>query len=154
MKPKVLLLATIALLISSSLFAQKPDTTKLSKIPDYRGVKGDSTVIPKGRQSQQTDFLKGAYMYPPKPRNMWEVGIGGGTAFVSGDVSSKIGYGFDAYVRKSLGYVLSARLMYNYEVMSGIDGGRQPGIEFNNALNGKNSAATDYYHDIGFVYDN
>src|ERR1017187_4213468 len=123
MKLRILLLAIITMITCSSVFAQNAADTskqvkstvipgdsimnKLRNIPDYRGIKGDSTVIPKNRQAQQTQFLDGSYSYPPKPRNMWEIGIGGGLAFVSSDVPTQLGWGGGVYVRKALGYVLS-----------------------------------------------
>ena len=43
------------------------------------------------------------------PNDMIEVGISGGYAFVSGDVSQRPGYGVGLHVRKSLDYVFSLR---------------------------------------------
>jgi len=167
MKERILLLVMIFGVISSSAFAQ--DTTKKSEtkvipgdsimnklrnMPDYRGIKGDSTVIPKSRAKQQSAFLSGDETYPPKPRNMWEVGIGLGTAFIASDVPSQLGYGGELYVRKALGYVVSLRVEGVYAVEYGLDWKRQTGLQFNDVLNGNSGANLDYYHTTGYVYDN
>lgn len=47
---------------------------------------------------------------PPKPSDMWEVGVHGGFFGYSSDVPLQPGFGFGAHVRKALGYVFSLRL--------------------------------------------
>lgn len=178
MKLRALLFTLLTGILSTNLFAQtaprdttKPNTpetapanpnvipadtiyNKLRNIPDYRGIKGDSTIIPKSRQSQQTEFMNGAYDYPPKPRNMWEVGITGGTAFIASDVPTQLGWGGGLYVRKALGYVLSLRVEGLYDVEYGLNWKPQTGLEFNSTLNGNDNSALDYYHTTHYVYDN
>lgn len=85
----------------------------------------DSNYVPSSRLEQHRKFLNHQYQFPAKPRNMWEVGVGGGLYNISGDVPSlmlwqKGGYGFHAHVRKALGYIMSARLQYNYGVGKGL----------------------------------
>lgn len=53
------------------------------------------------------------------PKNMFEVGIHGGHAFVSGDLPYLPGYGAGIHVRKSLDYVFSLRADATYATMEG-----------------------------------
>ncbi|MBU6204816.1 MAG: hypothetical protein KJS45_05500, partial [Bacteroidetes bacterium] len=43
-------------------------------LPVYRDIVGDTTVISKNKLPQQKEFVEGTYLYPPKPRDKWEVG--------------------------------------------------------------------------------
>lgn len=112
----------------------------------YRGQSYDvldSNYVPKSRMEQHRKFLNHQYQFPSKPRNMWEVGVGGGLYNISGDVPSlmlwqKGGYGFHAHVRKSLGYVMSVRAQYIYGVGKGLQWQPSTGYEYNPAWNGQN----------------
>ena len=53
------------------------------------------------------------------PKNMWEVGVNPGYAFVSGDVTSEPGYGIGLHVRKATDFVFSLRLDGNYSMVKG-----------------------------------
>lgn len=55
-------------------------------------------------------YEDGDYLFPPKPRNNWSIGVKGGLAFVAGDVRSQPGMGFGLDVRKAMGHVFSLRL--------------------------------------------
>ncbi len=61
-----------------------------------------------------TDALKnwetGQTRFPPKPSDMWELGVHGGFFGYAGDIPVQPGYGFGVHLRKSLGYVFSMRL--------------------------------------------
>jgi outer membrane protein OmpA-like peptidoglycan-associated protein len=81
----------------------------------------DSSIIPNKGMPQHTEFLNGTYNFPAKPRNQWELGIKGGLLNISGDVSTKFGYGFGAHIRKALGYVFSLRLNYMYGNAKGLN---------------------------------
>ncbi len=86
----------------------------------------DSTYYPKFRQKQLKKYLDHQEAFPPKPQNMWEVGIGGGTFNVLGDIPSlmlwqKGGGGINLNVRKSIGYMFSMRLQYIYGVGKNLD---------------------------------
>jgi outer membrane protein OmpA-like peptidoglycan-associated protein len=73
----------------------------------------DSSVIPSKRMPQQNEFWNKSYNFPAKPRNMWEIGVSGGMASISGDVPAKIPtLGFSAHIRKAFGYIFSMRLQY------------------------------------------
>lgn len=86
------------------------------------GIRGyeDSSLIPGKRMPQHTEFMKGAYNFPAKPRNMWEVGFGVGAFTVSGDVPARVPTpGFTVHVRKAFGYIFSMRLQYMYGIGKG-----------------------------------
>jgi outer membrane protein OmpA-like peptidoglycan-associated protein len=53
------------------------------------------------------------------PKDMIEVGIGGGYAFVAGDVTQSPGYGVGLHIRKSLDYVFSLRFDGFYGTLQG-----------------------------------
>ncbi|MFZ4056805.1 MAG: hypothetical protein ACOYKE_01645 [Ferruginibacter sp.] len=81
----------------------------------------DSILIPKPRLPQQFDFLNGTYDFPSKPRNFLEVGISPGMITISGDVPSVVPtFGFEAHIRKSIGYTLSIRAQYVNAVAKGL----------------------------------
>src|SRR5215475_11045053 len=99
-RKKYTLLAGLLCLLVSSAFSQ-------AQIRSYE----DSSVIPTKRMPQHTEFLNGAYNYPAKPRNQWEIGLKGGLSSIAGDVRAKMPTaGFGVHVRKAFGYVFSMRL--------------------------------------------
>jgi outer membrane protein OmpA-like peptidoglycan-associated protein len=64
--------------------------------------------------------MNGTYNYPAKPRNMWEIGIKGGSFTVNGDVPSKFfSPGGGIHIRKAMGYLFSLRLEYVYGIAKG-----------------------------------
>lgn len=63
-----------------------------------------------------TDPSMGAYK---GPKDMWELGINVGHAFVSGDVDFKPGFGAGLSLRKSLDHVFSLRGDANFSLLSG-----------------------------------
>jgi hypothetical protein len=109
---KYTLLAGIFCLLASIGFGQRVGTSYDVK---------DSSVVPANRMPQHTEFLKGTYNFPAKPRNQWEIGIKGGAFNVSGDVPQLFPTpGFGAHVRKAFGYVFSMRLEYMYGIGKGL----------------------------------
>ena len=109
-------LVVLGLLLSVGATAQVP-ITSTSGYDVY-----DSTVVPRNRMSQQTEFWNNTYNFPAKPRNMWEVGVKAGAATMFGDVSAKVPtLGFGAHVRKSLGYVFSLRGEFVMGNMKGLN---------------------------------
>lgn len=73
----------------------------------------DSSVIPAKKLPQQNEFMNNTYNFPAKPRNMVEVGVSLGNIAINGDVDARIPrLGFEAHVRKALGYIFSLRLQY------------------------------------------
>lgn len=55
-------------------------------------------------------YEDGDYLFPPKPKNNWSIGVKGGLAYVAGDVRPQPGMGFGLDVRKAMGHVFSLRL--------------------------------------------
>ncbi|HTN45607.1 MAG TPA: hypothetical protein VL098_04615 [Flavipsychrobacter sp.] len=85
----------------------------------------DTNYVPASRMKQHRKFLNSEYMYPAKPRNMWEIGFGAGLFNYTADVPSLLlwqggGYAFHAHVRKAWGYTFSTRLQYNYGIAKGL----------------------------------
>ncbi len=86
----------------------------------------DSAYYPKFRSKQYHQYMEHQEAFPPKPRNMWEVGVGGGTFNVIGNIPSvmlwsKGGGGLSVNVRKSIGYIFSLRMQYIYGVAKNMD---------------------------------
>ncbi len=91
----------------------------------------DSSYIPKRSMNQQGDFLSNKNNFPAKPRDMLQLSVWGGYAYVDGDCPTAIkgpgndlgnyAYGFGVGLRKSLGYVLSVRASFSYYNMLGLD---------------------------------
>ncbi len=103
-------LLIVLLLCCGGVFAQAPTST--SGYDVY-----DTSVVTNKRMPQQNEFWNHNYNFPSKPRNMWEVGVSGGSFNVVGDIDSKFpSFGFAAHVRKAFGYVFSVRLQYLYGV--------------------------------------
>ena len=82
----------------------------------------DSSVIPAKRLPQQNEFLNNSYNFPAKPRNMFEVGVSIGNMGVAGDVAARMPQmGFEAHIRKAIGYTFSVRLQYLNGVAKGLN---------------------------------
>ncbi|XZF13889.1 OmpA family protein [Chitinophagaceae bacterium MMS25-I14] len=154
---KYLLLAGLCTVMAApSVFAQESgsqtSTTSQWSNRDmtYRGESYDvldSSYVPKSRMEQHRKFLNHQYEFPSKPRNMWEIGVGGGLYNVSGDVPSlmlwnKGGWGVDVHVRKALGYVMSLRADYTYGIGKGLQWQPSLGYINNPAWNGQNNGAS------------
>jgi len=112
----------------------------------------DPNTIPESRQQQQSDFESGAYAYPAKPRNQWNVGIHLGLPQLIGDVRSEPfggahgpAYGAGLNIRKGLGYVTSIRFHGMYANTYG-QSYTQGAFLFNKTLNGAfaNSSNENY----------
>lgn len=81
----------------------------------------DTSVITNKRMPQQNEFWNHNYNFPAKPRNMWEIGISGGSFNVSGDVPTVFPTpGFGVHVRKAFGYIFSVRAQYMYGIGKGL----------------------------------
>lgn len=110
----IFFLASLSLDSYSQTTGNRFDTSKI-----YYLAK-DTSIIPKHRLYQHTEFLNGIYNFPAKPRNQWEIGVKGGLFQVSSDLPAKFfSPGFGLHVRKSLGYVFSLRLEYLYGIGKG-----------------------------------
>ena len=174
---KYLLLAVFFAIVSQSVFAQESQSTTTptgtatttpttsmqwsNRDMTYRGKNYDvldSAYYPKFRSKQFHKYVDHQEIFPPKPRNQWEVGFGLGLYNVIGNVPTlmlwqKGGGGLNMNVRKSLGYIFSLRAQYIYGVGKNLD--RQPTTSYDGPytkfgytpLNYANSAtpATDVY---------
>mgnify|MGYP000935893114 CR=1 FL=1 len=120
---KYTLLAGVACLFASVGFAQVSPTHPYTAVHPVYGTYSvtDQAYYSKGQSAQNNEFVVGNYDYPGKPRDMWEIGIKGGSFTVVGDVPANPlrSWGFGAHVRKALGHVMSLRLEYVYGVAKG-----------------------------------
>jgi len=147
---KYLLLAGLCSVIGvQSAFAQEGSAQWSGRDMTYRGQNYDvldSSYVPGSRMEQHRKFLNHQYVFPAKPRNMVEIGVGGGLYNILGDVPGlmlwkKGGYGFHAHIRKSWGYVISTRLQYNYGIGKGLQWQESYNYKANPAWNGYYAAA-------------
>lgn len=62
-------------------------------------------------------------VFPPKPKNAWELGLHGGHFFIDGDVDTRIpgGYGVGLHLRKAIHYAFSVRADFMYGQTRGLD---------------------------------
>jgi len=109
----------------------------------------DSSVIAAKSMPQQNEFWNNTYNFPAKPRNMWEIGASIGSIAISGDIPARIpSLGFEAHIRKSLGYVFSMRLQYMRGTAKGMNWNPSQNYQKNEAwlstANGGNLAGTGY----------
>ncbi len=138
---KYLLLTVLFALAAQQILAQEsqPQTPKTPATPSlqysnrdmtYRGKNYDvldSSYYSKGKRSKQFHkYVDHQEVFPPKPRNKWEIGGGFGLYNVIGNVPTlmlwqKGGAGFNLNVRKSLGYIFSLRAQYIYGVGKNLD---------------------------------
>ena len=136
---KQVLLTALFSIIGLQLFAQesaKTDTGRNAAAPQwsnrdmtYRGKNYDvldSAYYPKFRRKQFHKYVDHQEIFPPKPRNMWEVGGGVGLYNVIGNIPSTIlwhkgGAGLSVNVRKSIGYIFSMRMQFIYGVAKNLD---------------------------------
>ncbi len=109
-KNYTLLLVSVFMLVSTLSFAQMSDVTNQWK---------DSSKVAAKNSAQFTEFSKNAYIYPAKPRDMWEIGIGLGVARIGGDINSDLGLTASITARKSLSHVFSLRPYFSYSKING-----------------------------------
>lgn len=76
-------------------------------------VWSDSSYYQAKKLPQYNEFMNNLYAFPPKPRNMLEVGVKVGAPTIVGDVPGTFPtFGFGVHVRKALGYSVSLRAEY------------------------------------------
>jgi OmpA-OmpF porin, OOP family len=84
-------------------------------------VWSDSSYYQSSKLPQYNEFMNNLYAFPPKPRNMWEVGLKVGTPTIIGDVPANFPtFGWGVHVRKALGYTVSLRLEYMNGTATGL----------------------------------
>lgn len=141
---RFLFFAGLTILMAQTLYAQESQPSKTAtpslqwsnRDMTYRGKNYDpldSSYYPKQRRKQFKKYIDHQELFPPKPRNMWEVGGGFGFYNVIGDIPTLMlwqrgGGGVHLHVRKSLGYIFSVRAEYIYGVGKNLD--RQPTTGF------------------------
>jgi OOP family OmpA-OmpF porin len=135
---KYLLLAGLCsvLMAATPALAQESESATASwsgRDMTYRGESYDvldSSYYPKGRLNQYRRYINHQTPFPPKPRNMWEVGVNVGALNVIGDVVSKNplsgkkftdAAAFGITVRKALGYAVSLRAQFIHGNANGFD---------------------------------
>lgn len=121
-KKYLLLAGLFSLLSTSAVLGQTttPMATTSGGTPyDYL----DTAYIPASRMAQQKSFLNNQSIFPAKPADMWVLGANAGLYMVNGNVSALPGFGAGLSIRKSLGYVFSLRLGYNYGEAKGMNVG-------------------------------
>ncbi|WP_114792972.1 OmpA family protein [Niabella yanshanensis] len=123
---KYQLLAGLSCLVASTGFAQvSPSHPYTAPHPVYGTFSvTDSNYYNSKQLAQHNEFMVGNYDYPAKPKDMWEIGIKGGSFSIPfADVDARFGrsFGFGGHIRKSLGHVMSLRLEYVYGVAQGLN---------------------------------
>lgn len=81
----------------------------------------DDNFIRKKDQAKHAEWKEGKSQFPGRPKDWWQVGIGGGSFLVSGDVKPAFGWGASVHVRKSIGYVFSLKAEYMFGQASGLN---------------------------------
>ncbi len=113
----------------------------------------DSSIVPSRRMPQHTEFMNGAYNFPAKPRNQWEIGVKAGMFNISGDVSSLPSYGVGAHIRKAFGYLFSARLNYMQGIGKGLNWQQSSNYMNNIAWADRYNNEPVYYNYKSVVHD-
>jgi len=166
---KYLLLAGLcSVFLAQPAFAQESGSATSgqwsSRDMTYRGQSYDimdSSYYPKGRLDQYRRYMNHQDAFPPKPRSMWELGVGGGMFNILGDVPTLLlwnggGFGVHAHVRKAWGNMLSTRLQYMYGVAKGLDHdvSSAPYIQSEPAWNGTNNGYSYSANNKGVARNN
>lgn len=81
----------------------------------------EDNFISKKHESQHAEWKEGKNQFPGRPRDMWQIGIGGGSFLISGDVKPQFGWGASVHVRKSFGYVFSLKGEYMFGQARGLN---------------------------------
>lgn len=112
MKHRLSVILVLAVILSTvNVYGQDGETLMLK----------DSTHLRKKDYNEQYDFENYNSAFPPKKKNMWSIGLNGGASFISGDVSSNLGWGAGLNIQKALGHAFSLRLQGSYLSTSGQD---------------------------------
>ncbi len=81
----------------------------------------DDNFVIKAHKARHEEWRAGKNQFPGRPRDMWQIGLGGGSFLVSGDVKPAFGWGASLHVRKSIGYVFSLKAEYMFGQANGIN---------------------------------
>lgn len=134
---KYLLLAGLCSVLGAQpALAQESQNTSASwgaRDMTYRGESYDvldSSYYTGKKLETYRRYMNHQTPFPPKPNNMWEIGVNVGFFNVFGDVVSKTPFtavkatdaiGFGATVRKAIGHTFSIRAQYLHGTASGYD---------------------------------
>ncbi|MCH2042928.1 MAG: OmpA family protein [Saprospiraceae bacterium] len=116
---KKLALVTVAFsfCLGTSFAQDAPDTNG----DGAKAKETDPQFVRKSDQAKHADWQDGKELFPGRPRDMWQLGIGGGSFLVSGDVKSQFGWGASVHARKSFGYVFSLQGEYMFGQARGLN---------------------------------
>lgn len=81
----------------------------------------DSSYVSNKKLPQRSQFMNNAYAYPPRPKSMWQLGVGGGFTHFIGSLTGNGGIGLGAWFRKDVGHVASIRIGYTASRTRGTD---------------------------------
>jgi outer membrane protein OmpA-like peptidoglycan-associated protein len=81
----------------------------------------DDNFVQDKDKEKHAEWKEGKSQFPGRPRDWWQLGIGGGSFLISGDVKPAFGWGASVHLRKSIGYVFSLKLEYMFGQASGIN---------------------------------
>ncbi len=81
----------------------------------------DDNFVINPHKAKHAEWREGKNQFPGRPRDMWQIGIGGGSFLISGDVKPAFGWGASVHVRKSIGYVFSLKAEYMFGQASGLN---------------------------------
>ena len=81
----------------------------------------DDNFVQDQDKEKHAEWKEGKSQFPGRPRDWWQLGIGGGSFLISGDVKPAFGWGASVHLRKSIGYVFSLKLEYMFGQASGIN---------------------------------
>ncbi|MCX6209567.1 MAG: hypothetical protein NTZ59_08710 [Bacteroidetes bacterium] len=99
-KKTATLFAIAFAMFSTTAFAQNGDTAKYWN---------NSAVVAKKNAQAFNEFATNSSIYPARPRDMWEIGLGVGVSTMSGDLRNAPGFGYTLTARKSLSHIFSLR---------------------------------------------
>lgn len=83
----------------------------------------ESSTTASSPSQVNTQWENGDFTFPPRPKDMWELGVNLGHSFVSGDVETSMlsGFGAGLHVRKAVNYLFSVRVGVSYLTARGLD---------------------------------
>jgi OOP family OmpA-OmpF porin len=89
----------------------------------FYSLNAQETISAIPTNSTDTEIKTEKSVFPPKPKNAWELGVHGGHFFIDGDVDSRIpgGYGVGLHLRKAVHYAFSVRADFMYSQARGLD---------------------------------
>lgn len=115
-------MATKKLVATMMLFAFM-QTLAISQTTNWGWDWRDSSKVSVKNQPQYREFLNNSFPYPARPKDAWELGLGGGGMLVMGDIGNGPGFGITVTGRKALSHVFSIRPYLSYYKASDVPEG-------------------------------